>query len=301
MFLQPLQQIVKSLTTIATTNISAASRLEKRQVFGFLDEQQAVIAARIKEMQQVVAGNMAATAAQVKQLTVLAAQLQPLGQKALVNLKNLKSTYKSAEYIASQNDLTAKITVLQHQIETRFTPKLQIMQEIQRVNAASLLISMHNLLGRVKRSNATAFKNYNEAVANRKDIYKQLNTLITDSRKVIVGTEDELARIRKTWDAADIALAELSKKLKALPKVSDAQKTDMDSSAEQINGVYRKQLSNLKSKQTPAIIRLNNKNLDKTINAFHSSIEKINDLNGKMKEAKTLSASLVKKANSLHD
>ena len=301
MFLQPLQEIVKSLTAIATTKISTTSRLEKRRVFGFLDEQQAATAARIKEMQQVVAGNMVATAAQVKQLTVLTAQLLPLGKKALLNLKNLKSIYKSAQYIASQNVLTGKIAVLRDQIETRFKLKLQIMQEIQRVNAAGLLISTNDLLNRVRRSNTTAFKNYNEAIANRKDIYQQLNTLIADSRKVIVGTEDELAMIRKNWDAADTALAALSKKFKAFTRVSDAQKKDLSGTAEYINAVYRKQLHNLRSKQTPPAIKLNNKNLDKTISVFHSTIEKMNDLNSKMKEAKTLSASLTKKTDNLLD
>lgn len=300
-FLHPLQEIVKSLTAIATTKISTTSRLEKRQVFGFLDEQQVATAARIKEMQQVVAGNMAATAAQVKQLTVLTAQLLPLGKKALLNLKNLKSKYKSAQYIASQNDLNKKLSVLQHQIETRFKPKLQIMQEIRRVNATGLLTSTNDLLNRVRRSNTTAFKNYNEAVATRKAMYKQLNTLIADSRKVIVGTEDELAMIRKNWDAADTALAALSKKFRAFTRVSDAQKKDLSGTADHINAVYRKQLLNLRSKQTPPVIKLNNKNLDKTLSVFHSTIEKMNDLNIKMKEAKTLSASLAKKTDNLLD
>jgi hypothetical protein len=299
-FLQPLQQIVNTLTAIATTNISTTSRLEKRQVFSFLDEQFAVIAARIKDMHRIVAGNMAATAAQIKQLTGLTAQLLPMGKKVLVNLKKLKSKYKSAAYIASQDDINNKLSVLRHQIETRFKPKLQIMQEVQRVNAATLLTGINDLQTRVNRSNTTALKNYNEVVANRKNIYKALDTLIADSRKVIVGTEDELAMIRKTWNAADSALAELAKKINTFSKAPGAQKAELADTAEQIN-VYRKQLSNLRSKQVPPVIRLNNKNLDKTISVFHSTIEKMDDLNGKMKEAKTLSASLSKKADSLHD
>jgi hypothetical protein len=46
-FLQPLQAIVKALTSIASTDLSSNARLEKRQSFSFIEEQQALVLARI--------------------------------------------------------------------------------------------------------------------------------------------------------------------------------------------------------------------------------------------------------------
>ena len=299
-FLQPLQAIVKALTSIASTDLSSNARLGKRQSFGFIEEQQALILARIKDMRTIVSSNFAATAGQVKQLSALNTQLQALGSKTLASIKKLKSKYQSAIYITRQEAIIKALAVLHDQINNRFKFKLQVMQEIQSTSTANLLTMINDLLTLLKTANTTVFKNYAEIIAKRKVIYKQLDTLVTDSKKVIVGTEEELAIIKKTWDAADAALARFTQKISKLTTLSAAQQKEISKTIDHVNTVYRKQLSNLKSGKTPAITKLNNKNLDKAISAYHSSLEKLNELNDKMKAAKESSPSLSRKANSFH-
>ncbi|MFT3701514.1 MAG: hypothetical protein QM802_04050 [Agriterribacter sp.] len=300
-FLRPLQAIVTALTNLAGNSIvSATTRLEKRQAFTFIDEQQATITARMKDMQQVIASNTEVTAAQIKQLSALAAQLQPLGKKTLASLKKLPSKYMSAAYITLQEDILKKLDALQQQIETRFKPKLQVMQEIQKINASTLLTEINNFHSVVQTSNKTAFKTYDEVIAKRKIVYKHLNTLVTDSEKVIVGTEDDLSIIKKSWDAADTALAKLVASIGNFATATEAQKTELNKTVEQVNNVYRKQLSNMKSKKTTTVVRLNNKNLDKAITAYQSSMQKMEDLNSKIQKTKKPSASLTKNAEDFH-
>lgn len=298
MFLQPLQDIVKALTNIAGADFSVSSRLEKRGSFNFIEEQQAAIRARIKDMREIVSSNFVAAPGQVKQLNALNAQIQPLANKTLASIKKLKSAFKSTAYIAEQEAINKQLIVLQDQIANRFKIKLQVMQEIQRINAAALLAEVDKLLTTLHTTTGLSLKNFSEVLAKRKVIFKQLDTLVADCRKVIIGTEDELAIIKKTWDKADAALVTFTKTIIGFKKATDAQKKEIDKTADQVNDIYRKQLANLRSGKTQPVTKLNNKNLDKAISIYHSSLEKIKELDEKIKDSKTSSPSLNKKVNS---
>jgi hypothetical protein len=300
-FLLPLKAIITGLTNLSGNKIiTAASRLEKRQAFSFINEQQAALTARMKDMQLIIASNTAATAAQIKQLSALSAQLPPLAKKTLANLKKLPSKYMSAAFITVQEGIVKKLAVLQDQIDNRFKPKLQVMQEIQKINAATLLTEINNLHSVLQTANAGTLKKYNEVIAKRKAVYKHLNTLVKDSQKVIIGTEDELKLIRKSWDAADTALDKMIAGINNFTTASDTQKKELDKTVEQVNNVYRKQLSNMKSQKAPGVVRLNNKNLDKAITAYNSSMQKMKVLNDKVQKTKKTSSSLTKNAENFH-
>lgn len=296
-FLQPLQDIVKALKSIAATDFTDGSRLGKRQSFSFIEEQQVVITARMKDMRIILSGNFAATNVQIKQLNLLSAQLLPLANKTIASIKKLKSKYKSTAFITLQETINKQIALLKDQIDNRLKHKLQVMQETEGINAATLLTVINNLLTTVRSANTTPFKNYIEIIAKRKSVYKQLTTLIADCRKVIIGTDDELEIIKKAWDITDNALAKFTEKISKFKLVSDNQRKELDNTVEQINNVYRKQLSNLKTGKTQPVIKLNNKNLDKAITIYHSSLEKIKEINEKIQDSKTPSPSLTKKAN----
>lgn len=300
-FLHPLQAIVDALTILASAKTAATSRLDKRQVVGLIEANQSLIAARIRDMQKIISSNYAATAEEIKQLTVLSRQLQPLGKNSVANIKKLHSTYQSVTYTAKQELIAQKLTLLQQEIDKRFKPKLQIMQEIHSVNIGTLLTTVTNLLSDVQAFNKGIIKHFGEIIRMKKLVFQQLERLITDSGKVIVGTEDELIILKNRWDATDKALANFCQKLSTITFATDGQKTEIDKSIETINTVFRHQLSNLKSGKTPAITRLNNRNLDKAITAFNKSLEAISELNEKMKAAKTPTSSLTKRVSQLQN
>ena len=210
-FLRPLQTIIDALNALASAKTAATSRPNTRALFSLIEEKQALITSRISDMQKIVASNYAATATEIKQLSVLSGQLQTLGKKSVDNIKKLHSKYQAAAYTAQQELIVQKLSLLQQEIDKRFKLKLQVMREIQSINAATLLTKVSDLLKLLQTTDRSIIKNLNEIVARRKSVFQQLNNLITESRKVIIGTEDELAIIKKTWDAADNALARFGK------------------------------------------------------------------------------------------
>ena len=299
-FLQPLEDIVQALTSMSVKNISAPSRIEKRQSFSFLNEMQALISVGIKEMQKNIASNITTSPAQLKQLDKLSAQLQPLSKKAILNIKKLPSKYKSAEYKARQDDITQKLTLLQQQVEKGLKPKLQVMQEIQRINATTLLVEVNDLQSLLKKYNAASFKKFDELIAKCKVLYKKMDTLIADTRKVIVGDENEFNSIKKTWDDTDSELEKLVKRISAFTPGTNEEKAELDNAVNQINTVLRNQLTNIKSDSGAPVMKMDNSSLDKALSVYSSSLDKLNDLNKKMQSGKGSSANLIKKADELY-
>lgn len=245
-FLETLRSISESFNKIGKEKLSVSDRKEKKLIFSFVDDQLSIIDRTLRVARRDIRINMVPTQAQIAKIAELGKGITPLITNATRNIEKIKSDYKKVEYKQKLSQLTKQITALYHGINTRVTPKGAMRRELETIDARSLAWQINLIRFKLKRLNQHAFKTYDEVQNTWDSLNKKLDALRTDAYKVIEGDEEEIKAVRRAWDDADAELEKFHNRVRSFKGV-EKQKPKLSKTIVDINDLYRKDLSGLKS------------------------------------------------------
>ena len=252
-----------------------SDRREKKSAFSLIDDQFSILDRALRIARREINIDTVFTPEQSEKIAQLGKGIKALIASATGNIEKVKSAYKKVEYNQKLGQLTSRIIALYQGIDTRVGPRMAMRQELETVDARSIVWQINVIRFKLKRLNQHAFKTYDEIQNSWGSLNKKLDALRKEVYKIIEGEDEEIKAIRRAWDDADVELEKFHNRVRSFKGV-EKHKPLLSQTIVEINDHYRKDLSGLKSGSKSYFSPLNEMRLQKSAVAFQSSLNTLN-------------------------
>ena len=274
-FLETLQSINESLNKISREKMSVSDRREKKSVFSTIDDQFSIMDRALRIARKEMNISMMFTPAQSEKIAQLGKGITALIASATGNIEKVKSAYQESRIqrkikSTHQSD-HCRVSANRYACSAR----MAMRRLLETVDARSIAWQINVIRFKLKRLNHHAFKTYEEIQNSWGSLNKKLDALRTEVYKIIEGDDEEIKAVRRAWDDADVELEKFHNRVRSF-KVVEKHKPLLSRTIVEINDLYRKDLSGLKSGSKSYFSPLNEMRLEKSAVAFQSSLNTLN-------------------------